>query len=146
MHKKNKQAYDQLDKFIGNWNTEGIIQFSNGRPETIITGRDRYEWITDGYFLLHTADVMIGSDNSKTHEIIGYDSLNDQYTMQYYNNMGNSGSMIARVDDGLWTFTGNGLRFNGGFNGQDDVFSGVWEQLTENKIWLHFMDIKLSKK
>lgn len=145
MYKRDEQAYAQLDKFIGNWNTEGLIPSSDGRPEIIITGTDRYDWIVDGFFLLHTADVTIGSNNSKTHEIIGYDGINNRYTMQHYNNMGNSGSMIATVNDGLWAFTGNSLRFKGGFNVAGDIFSGEWEQLTDGKTWSHLMDIKLSK-
>lgn len=145
MYKKNEQTYNQLNKFIGSWSTEGLIPASNSSPEIKIKGIDNYEWITDGCFLLHTANVMIGSDNSKVHEIIGYDSLKHHYTMQYYDNSGNSGIMTAIVDDGLWTFTGDSLRFKGGFNEKEDVFSGVWEQLTDSKIWSHFMDIKLSK-
>ncbi|WP_316838394.1 DUF1579 family protein [Pedobacter gandavensis] len=146
MYKQDEQAYHQLNKFVGTWNTAALIPSSDNNPEVKIKGTDRYEWITDGFFLLHTADVMIGTDNSKTHEIIGYDKLNHHYTMQYYNNKGNSGLMIAKLDDGLWTFSGDDLRFKGGFNENEDVFSGVWEQFTANKIWTHLMDIKLSKK
>lgn len=141
-----KQAYDQLSKFIGNWNTEGIIPSTNNEPAIKIIGTDHYEWIVDGFFLLHKAEVHIGNDSSKTHEIIGYDSLKHHYTMQHYNNKGESGFMSATVNDGLWVFNGDSLRFRGGFNEAEDVFSGVWEQLTENKTWAHLMDIKLSKK
>lgn len=139
-------SMQQLNKFAGSWNTEGLIPSSNGNPEIKITGTDNYEWIMDGCFLLHTADVMIGKENSKTHEIIGYDSLNNHYTMQHYNNKGNSGFMTAMVNNGLWNFNGDGLRFKGGFNEKGDIFSGVWEQLTDDKTWSHLMDIKLSKK
>lgn len=65
--------------------------------------------------------------------------------MQHYNNKGNSGLMIATHDNGSWTFKGNDLRFKGGFNKKENVFSGVWEQLTDSKIWTHLMDIKLMK-
>lgn len=143
--KTNEQAYNQLSKFIGIWNTEGLIPSSNGIPEIKIIGTDNYEWIVDGFFLLHTADVIIGDDNSKTHEIIGYDSLNNHYTMHHYNNKGNSGFMTATVNDSLWTFSGDSLRFKGGFNEHGDVFSGIWEQLTDGKTWSHLMNIKLSK-
>ncbi|WP_214227799.1 DUF1579 family protein [Pedobacter sp. B4-66] len=143
--KTNEQAYNQLSNFIGSWNTEGLIPASNGQPEIKIIGTDNYNWIVDGFFLLHTADVTIGNDNSKTHEIIGYDDLNGHYTMRHYNNNGNSGFMTATVNDGLWTFNGDSLRFKGGFNEKGDVFSGVWEQLTDSKTWAHLMNIKLSK-
>lgn len=146
MYKKDEQAYHQLNKFVGIWNTEALIPSSKHNPEIKINGTDTYEWITDGFFLLHSADVMIGTDNSKTHEIIGYDRSNNHYTMQHYNNKGDSGLMTATLDDGLWTFSGDNLRFKGRFNEHEDVFFGTWEQLTEDKTWVHLMDIKLSKK
>ncbi|MCX2451683.1 DUF1579 family protein [Pedobacter sp. PLR] len=142
---KNEQVLHQLNKFIGHWNTEGVISSSNNNAEVKITGFDSYEWIVDGFFLLHKADVVIGSDNSKTHEIIGYDHFKHHYTMQHYDNKGDSGFMTATVNDGIWTFSSDRLRFKGGFNEKEDVFSGAWEQLTPSKIWTHLMDIKLSK-
>ncbi len=66
--------------------------------------------------------------------------------MQHYNNKGNSRSMTAKVNDGLWTFTGKNLRFKGGFNGDGGVFSGVWEQLTDRKTWSHLIDQTLQNK
>lgn len=146
MYKINEEVYHQLNKFIGNWNTEGIMPSSNNQPEIEIIGIDTYEWIVDGCFMLHKADVRIGNENSKTHEIIGYDHVNNRYTMQHYNNRGDSGFMTATVNDNIWTFTGEGLRFKGGFNEHEDVFSGVWEQFTDSKTYTHLMDIKLSKK
>lgn len=143
---KNKEAYRQLDKFIGYWNTEGLIPSSNNRSAIIIKGTDSYEWIVDGFFLVHHADVKIGNDHSKTHEIIGFDPFNNHYTMQYYNNKGNWGFMTATVNNGIWTFTGDNLRFTGGFNETEDIFSGVWDQLTADKNWTHLMNIKLSKQ
>lgn len=140
---RNKEAYQLLEKFVGSWHTEGLISSLNGSPEITIKGTDTYEWILDGYFLLHRADVIIGVDKNQTHEIIGYDDINNHYTMQYYNSMGNSGAMIATVNGNSWTFTGDKLRFRGGFNEHEDVFSGVWEQFNDLENWVHFMDIKL---
>lgn len=144
--KKNDEAYHQLSKFIGNWHTEGIIPASKNAQEIKIIGTDTYEWIVDGCFLLHKADVSIGNDHSKTHEVIGYNPLNHQYTMQHYDNQENSGFMTATVHGNNWTFNGDNLQFKGGFNEDGDVFSGIWEQLTDTKTWVHLMDIKLSKK
>ncbi|MBB2148659.1 DUF1579 family protein [Pedobacter gandavensis] len=133
--RKNEEAFNQLSKFIGSWDTEGTIPSSSQAPEIKIIGTDTYEWIVDGFFVLHQADVTIGKDTSKTHEIIGYDSLNQHYTMQHYDNQGNSGLMTATVHHNSWTFTGDSLRFKGGFNEIGDVFSGVWEQLRDDKTW-----------
>ena len=141
-----EKAYHQLSKFIGNWDTKGIILSSNNEPEISITGIDTYEWIVDGFFLLHKADVAMGNINNKTHEIIGYDESNNQYTMQHYDNTGSSGFMTATVNEGIWIFSGDTLRFTGGFNKQENVFAGIWEQMTESNTWAHFMNIELIKR
>ena len=146
MYKKDDMVYNRLNKFVGTWNTEAVISPSENNLEIKIQGTDSYEWIMDGFFLLHTADVIIGTENSKTHEVIGYDKSNDNYKMQYFNNKGDSGLMIATYDNGLWTFNGDNLRFKGGFNEKENVFSGIWEQCIESKFWTHLMDIELSKK
>lgn len=57
MYKKNEQAYHELNKFVGIWNTDALIPSTDHNPEIKIQGTDRYEWILDGVFLLHTADV-----------------------------------------------------------------------------------------
>lgn len=141
-----ENAHHQLNKFIGNWHTEGIILSSNNEPEIKITGTDTYEWIVDGFFLLHKADVAMGNERSKTYEIIGYDDIKQHYTMQHYDNTGSSGLMTARVNDGIWIFSGDTLRFTGGFNQQENIFAGIWEQMTESNTWAHFMNIELIKR
>lgn len=144
--KNHSVAYNQLSKFVGKWHTEGLIPGTHNTPVISIKGTDTYMWIVDGYFLLHTADVTIGDDNSQTHEIIGYDYLNNHYTMQHYNNKGNSGLMTATVKDNIWTFVGDDLRFTGGFNEEEDEFTGIWEHHSMTSGWSHLMNIKLSKK
>ena len=140
-----QQAYNQLSKFIGKWNTEGHIPANGQTPATTVKGTDTYEWLPGGFFVLHTADVFIGSDRSQTLEVIGFDKVRKHFTMQYYNNQGESGFMTATVMNGLWTFKSDHLRFKGGFNSQENVFSGVWEQSADGKTWAHFMDIKLAR-
>ncbi|CAL1517780.1 hypothetical protein [Chitinophaga sp. MM2321] len=66
--------------------------------------------------------------------------------MQHYDNLGNSGFMTATLVGDLWTFTGETLRFNGGFSEGNKVFLGIWEQSTDGKNWQHFMDIKLVRE
>jgi hypothetical protein len=53
--------------------------------------------------------------------------------------------MVATCIDEVWTFLGENLKFTGGFKRDDKEFSGVWEQSSDGKNWLHFMDIKLTK-
>jgi len=94
---------------------------------------------------LHRVNVVVGTDINETFEIIGFDKLKNEYTMQYYDNKGNSGFMVATCIDEVWTFLGENLKFTGGYKMNDKEFSGVWEQSSDGKNWLHFMDIKLTK-
>ena len=138
-------AYEQLGKFAGRWNTEGRVVATNGAPEIRVFGTDTYEWLPGGFFLLHKVDVLIGDEKNETLEIIGFDEHAEKYTMQHYDNNGNSGFMTATCEEEVWTFIGEGLRFTGGFKNDDEEFSGIWEQSPDGKIWTHFMDIKLNK-
>jgi hypothetical protein len=59
---------------------------------------------------------------------------------------GNAGVMQARVQDQVWTFTGESLRFTGGFRDDGNTFAGVWEQLSSDGVtWLPWMDVTLRK-
>lgn len=140
-----REEYEQLNKFVGKWNTAGKIRKSDTTPEIKISGKDTYEWLPGEFFLLHKVDVFIGDDRNQTHEIIGYDEEKGKYTMQHYNNKGNSGFMTAACDNGIWVFLGETLRFTGEFKKGGKEFSGIWEQSTDGKNWIHFMDIKLAK-
>ena len=142
---KKDMAYEQLNKFVGRWNTTGRVLATDTSPEIKISGTDTYEWLAGKFFLLHKADVLMGGDKNETFEIIGFDKLKDNYAMRYYDNKGNSGLMTASCKDGLWTFLGETLRFTGGFKKNDTEFSGIWEQSSDGNNWTHFMDIKLTR-
>ena len=90
-------------------------------------------------------NVLLGDDKNETLEIIGFDKQRYLYTMQHYDNKGNSGFMTADFKNGVWTFLGENLRFRGGFKKQDTEFVGVWEQSSDGTNWTHFMEIQLTK-
>jgi len=137
--------YMNLNRFAGRWKTVGRIFQTELTPEIKINGTDTYEWLPGNFFLLHIADVLVGDEKNYTLEIIGFDKLLAQYTMQYYDNYGDSGFMVAAVDKDTWTFVGGSLRFKGGFSNNDLEFSGIWEQSADGDEWEEFMEIKLSK-
>lgn len=138
-------AYVRLDKFIGKWRTQGVILADDG-PGIEIVGTDSYEWLPGGFFLRHTADVLMGNELSQTHEIIGYDKNAGHYTMQYYNNRGESGNMIASINGNQCTFESPTLRFIGEFNEDGSILSGNWQKLEENGAWINFIKITLTKQ
>ena len=143
---KSTDEHKQLSRFVGRWNTEGKIPAKNTTPEVKIIGTDTYEWLPGEYFLLHKVDVLVGDDKNETFEVVGFDKLIGKYTMRHYDNKGNSGYMTATYDKGVWIFLGETLKFTGGFKNEDKEFSGIWEQLTNDKNWTHFMDIILTKQ
>ena len=53
--------------------------------------------------------------------------------------------MKATIRNNQWTFLGDNLRFTGGFSDDENIFSGVWEQLDSAGNWQQFMDIHLAK-
>ncbi len=65
--------------------------------------------------------------------------------MQHYENTGKSGFMTASLNDELWTFTGDTLRFNGKFSLDYNIFLGLWEQHIDGKTWADFMKVTLVK-
>lgn len=142
---KSTDEYKELSRFVGRWNTEGKIPATNSTPEVKIIGTDTYEWLPGGYFLLHKVDVSVGDDKNETFEVMGFDKVTGKYTMQHYDNKGNSGYMTATYEKGVWTFLGETLKFTGGFKKEDKEFSGIWEQSTDGKNWIHLMDIQLTK-
>jgi len=138
--------HSQLNQFIGHWDTEGKILSTETTPEVKIFGTDTYEWLPGEYFLLHKVNVFMGDEKNETYEVIGFNKLIGKYTMQHYDNKGNSGLMIATCENGIWTFLGEALKFTGGFKNHGKEFSGKWEKSSDENRWIHFMDIKLTKK
>lgn len=53
--------------------------------------------------------------------------------------------MSATLMDELWIFKGESMLFKGKFSENDTEISGVWEQLSNEKVWKPYMNIKLTK-
>lgn len=135
-----------LDNFAGKWKTEGTVKASGNEPELKITGTDIYEWFEGGFFLIHKVDVFVGKEKINNIEIIGYDKLTNNYTLQSYDSKGNSEKMIGTFKKGIWTILGSSLRFTGSFSEDGKILSGIWERRDDDKNWVHLMDIKLLKQ
>ncbi len=143
MEKLKAEELLQLRRFVGRWNTKGVLRTSDKMHGEIVTGTDTYEWLAGEYFLLHKADVYIGKEKNQTYEIIGFDNKIGKFTMQHYDSKGSTGLMLAECKKDDWEFIGDDLRFRGGFKNDDKEFSGIWEQRTKDSNWEIFMDITL---
>jgi hypothetical protein len=142
---KDRIENTDFNKLIGKWKTEGWILKTSQNPEMKITGTDIYEIILDGFFILHTADVLMGNEKSLTHEIIGFDKQNDQATLQHYNNQGSSGKMTGTLKDDEFRINGDGLRFKGHFSKNNKEIVGVWEKSADQKNWVEFLKMNFVK-
>ena len=99
--------HQKLSAFVGTWNSEGQAQDSPYGPAGKLSAVDTYEWLPGGFFLSHKWDVKQGNTQFQGLEIIGYDGRNKAYTSRFFDSMGNSGTLRARVQGNAWTWTGD---------------------------------------
>lgn len=136
-----------LQPFIGLWKTTGKVYSSANTAPGRINGTDIYEWLPGGFFMIHKVDVLMGTKQSRSLEIIGFDEERQVFTMHSFDDQGNETLMMAaRLQNNLWTFEGDNLRFNGGFSRDGMILSGTWEQRDENGKWSLFIRIHLTRQ
>ena len=138
-------AYRLLDIFIGIWHTTGSMKTNDDGDDIPIVGTDSYEWFPGGFFLIHKANVLIGTERKQSMEIISFDAAANRYPMHFFDNQGESGTMYASEHHGIWTFISDNLRFTGAFSEDAKTLSGIWEQ-NLNDSWAFLMDIKLERQ
>jgi len=138
-------AMARLNIFVGKWITEGAIYESPTGPTLQLNAVDTYEWMPGGHFLIHHVDGYMGKDEVKAIEIIGYDASAQNYATHSYDNHGSISAYQANLLDRTWTITGESERFTGMFSEDGRSLTGRWELSNDGKIWVHWMDIKLTK-
>ncbi len=131
-------------RLIGTWNTAGTIFSENGNSR--LTGVDSYEFILDGHYILHKADVQIAEEKSETFEIISLDKSTGKGIMEYYNSKGESGRMISSLAYNIFNIVGDKLRFEGVFNEENTKLTGTWLMQNERNEWINFIDLQLTKQ
>ncbi len=129
-------------RLIGVWKTSGEIVNDNSK----LTGTDSYEFILDGNFILHKANVTMGKQKSETVELISVNRSAAKANMQFYNSQGETGTMTAHLKGNVFTIEGDGLKFNGTINAKNSEVTGTWYQQNKKKEWLAFIHLKLQKK
>lgn len=131
-------------RLVGFWKTTGEIKSEQENLKLI--GTDSYEFILDGNFILHKADVMMGNDRNETFEIIGLENSSDRAKMQYFNTKGEDGIMWSSISNNEFKIEGNGLKFSGTINEENTRISGKWCIQGENKEWTDLIDLILEKQ
>ena len=139
-----KIKISNFKRLIGIWKTTGKISVGNETRK--LNGTDCYEFILDGNYILHKADVLMGNENNETFEIITLGNTADIARMQYFNSKGESGIMTSEINNNGFKIEGNGLKFSGTINDKNSEIVGNWYLQTENNDWVPFIELKLEKQ
>ena len=131
-------------RLIGTWKTEGIILTGKGNSK--LAGIDTYEYILNGNYILHKADVKMGNERSETFEIIAMDNSIENGIMHYYNSKGETGVMTSSLVKNNFQIKGDKLKFEGTINEEDTRIEGKWYLQADNEEWKEFIDINLTKQ
>lgn len=138
-----KIEHSNFIRLIGVWKTIGTVK--TGKDTIALIGIDTYEFILDGHFILHKADVKMGHERSETFEIIKPDNAFDKATMHYFNTKGEEGIMHSSLINNAFEMEGNSLKFIGTINKENTKIIGKWYTKLENDTWTDFIDLILEK-
>ena len=131
-------------RLIGVWKTEGLIFTEKGNLK--LGGIDSYEFILDGNYILHKADVKMGNERSETFEIISLDNSIENGKFQYYNSKGESGVMTGSLAKNKFKINGDKIKFEGILNDENSRLVGKWYLQADNEEWTDFIEISLTKQ
>lgn len=137
-----QQEQKRLEVFIGNWILGG--QTKDGRT-VAITGTESYEWMPGGLFLIHKLDVRLGADDYHAHEIIGYDTEKQQFTINSFDSWGQRDSYHATVNGDTWTYSGKSRRGNVVFSDDSSHMTADWQMSFNGTDWQPWMDVKSTR-
>ena len=131
-------------RLIGIWKTEGTVY--SHKDNLKLVGIDSYEFILDGNYILHKADVKMGNEKSETFEIITLGSSIKKANMQYYNSKGESGIMTSSLTENILKIKGDKIKFEGTIDEENTKLIGKWSLKADNEKWTIFINLKLTKQ
>ena len=142
---KSTAKHRALGVLAGKWITQGTIRAAEGAASAEMRAIDQYEWLPGGFFMLHKVDALIAGAVSQSIEVIGYDEAQACYVTRSYDDQGKSDGFTARLKGCAWSIDGEKVRFRGAFDQGNLVLAGTWEQRSDKKRWIPWMDIELRK-
>jgi hypothetical protein len=140
-----KNPVDELDRLsalIGNWRTTG--KTIDG---AVIDASDSYERLPGGA-LLHLVDALVGDQEVKGAEIIGYNPSLGHYETKFFGTGGPAAyeaNLTEKKGTLVWSMLSARNRFTGNFSKDGNTITGHWEQKDEAGNWQPWMDVTLSK-
>ena len=132
-------------RLIGTWQTKGKVLQPGNSYEILLTGTDSYELILNGHYILHKADVLMGTEKSETFELIELDGQEPKTKMQYYNSNGDSGSMTGTITGNNFLIDSDNLIFRGKLNNDDTLITGKWLMKSGTGEWKDYIELELKK-
>lgn len=137
--------HKRLEVFIGKWMNEGQTIASTSAPAVKILTSDVYEWMPGGFFVLHTAYGRIGNMDVGGTEILGYDSVSQQYRSYFFDSQGHVSMQEVTASGDTWKWSGEQTRCTAVFSDQGKTQTAHHERLDEQGNWIPSMDVTLTK-
>ena len=144
--------HKQLAVWVGKWNSEGQSYAEGHSNESLqvssvkMTSEETYEWLLDGFFLIHRWDGHVGDAAFKGMEVIGYDASSQSYTSSFFDNAGNATTYQVTKRDNVWTYSGELQRATFGFSDDGDTMTTHWDwKKSHGDNWLPLCDLTASK-
>jgi hypothetical protein len=137
-------TFGALECFVGVWNTQGRIMPTQDAAEQLLVATDTYEWLPGKRFMLHRVDARLGTEVSRSIEVIGWNGNVGELFSTSYDDKGLTSHFHCKLEGQEWIIDGDGIRFRGSFNHDHKRLSGTWEKLANSK-WESWMDIELTK-
>ena len=100
-------SHSLLQTFVGAWRLEGRQLETEIGPAADITGVERYEWLSGGYFLVHHFHAHVGGEKAACLEVIGYDAGQDLFPVRTFYDNGHVSEWSIREGSGVWIMTGD---------------------------------------
>lgn len=101
------ESHKQLQAFVGAWRLEGRQLETDVGPASDITGVERYEWLSGGFFMIHHFHAHVGTARAACIEMLSYDGERDLYLIRTFYDDGRTNEWTLRDGGGVWVLNGD---------------------------------------
>lgn len=139
-------VHERLGVFIGTWKSVGRTGAGAATPDVRMFGEEAYEWLPEGFFLVHRFDRRIGHGTHKGMAVLGYDAYRQQYFADFFDSLGYARRYGVQVQDNMWTLTGTWERATFTFNERNDAIAICWELSSDGATWRPLCELTAVKQ
>lgn len=147
VYEKPQPQFEYLNPLVGTWITTGEITDDSIHCPEKIRGTDIFEWVCEGFYLLHRVNVMIGKQHVEAIELIGqYNPVTRKFQMHSFDNEGKLVIMESTIlPDGNLSITGNRMRTTLMIDEQCQQMTAHWERTEDTVNWKKWMNMTFTK-